>query len=95
MINYGQKNPIKDAYLTLNIEVDKLNTNCGTVLSMVESISPEANARRIDQHQDRLSVTALLKVKNIESTNRFSEEFQEKFPKGSISFIDDSSMPNV
>jgi len=83
-----------DANLMLNIEVDKINTSTESLLLMIESISPDANVRRIDQDQERLSVTALLKVKDAASINRFSKDFQEKFPQGSFSFIDDSSMPN-
>jgi len=83
-----------DANLMLNIEVDKTNTSTESLLSMVESISPNANVRRIDQDQERLSLTALLNLKDTESINRFSKDFQEKFPQGSFSFIDDSSMPN-
>ena len=83
-----------DANLIVNIEVDKTNTSTESLLSMVESISPEANVRRIDQDQERLSLTALVKVKDAEAINRFSKDFQEKFPQGSFSFIDDTSMPN-
>jgi len=83
-----------DANLIVNIEVDKTNTSTESLLLMVESISPEANVRRIDQDQERLSLTALVKVKDAEIINRFSKDFQEKFPQGSFSFIDDTSMPN-
>ena len=83
-----------DANLMLNIEVDKINTSTESLLLMIESISPDANVRRIDQDQKRLSVTALLKVKDAAAINRFSKDFQEKFPQGSFSFIDDSSLPN-
>ena len=83
-----------DANLMLSVEVDKINTSTESLLSMVESISPDANVRRIDQDQKRLSVTALLKVKDAAAINRFSKDFQEKFPQGSFSFIDDSSLPN-
>ena len=83
-----------DANLMLSVEVDKINTSTESLLSMVESISPDANVRRIDQDQKRLSVTALLKVKDAAAINRLSKDFQEKFPQGSFSFIDDSSMPN-
>ena len=88
------KDSTSDSNLMLSIEVDKIYTTTESLLSMVESICPEANIRRIDQDQDRLSVIALLKVKNATVINQFSKEFQEKFPYGSFSFIDDSSMPN-
>ena len=83
-----------DANLMLSVEVDKINTSTESLLSMVESISPDANVRRIDQDQKRLSVTALLKVKDAAAINRFSKDFQEKFPQRSFSFTDDSSLPN-
>ena len=90
----GHRNSQLDSNLILNIEVENIKTNTESLVAMVESISPSANVRRIDQNQDRLSITALLKVKDVSAVNRFSKEFQEKFPKGSFSFIDDSSMPN-
>ena len=78
----------------LSIEVNNKDTTTESVLAMLESISPEANVRRIDQDQDNLAVTAFIKVSDTNSINKFSKEFQEKFPDGRFSFIDDSSVPN-
>ena len=83
-----------DANLMLNLEVSSTDATTESVLAMLESISPETNVRRIDQNHQNLSVTALLKIKDAASINQFSKDFQEKFPNGSFSFIDDSSMPN-
>jgi len=38
-----------DANLMLSVEVDKINTSTESLLSMVESISHDANVRRIDR----------------------------------------------
>ena len=83
-----------DSNLMLNLEV--ANTDCTTesVLAMLESISPETNVRRIDQNHQHLSVTALLKINDAASIHQFSKDFQQKFPNGRFSFIDDSSMLN-
>lgn len=83
-----------DANLMLNLEVSSTDATTESVLAMLESISPETNVRRIDQNHQNLSVTALLKIKDAASIHQFSKDFQEKFPNGSFSFIDDSSMPN-
>ena len=83
-----------DANLMLSIEVNNKNTTTESILAMLESISPDANVRRIDQDQDNLAVTAFIKVSDTNSINKFSQEFQEKFPGGRFSFIDDSSVPN-
>ena len=84
----------KDSNLMLSIEVNNKDTSTESVLAMLESISPEANVRRIDHDQDNLAVTAFIKVSDANSINKFSQEFQEKFPDGRFSFIDDSSVPN-
>jgi len=83
-----------DANLMLNLEVSSTDATTESVLAMLQSISPETNVRRIDQNHQNLSVTALLKIKDADSIHQFSKDFQEKFPDGSFSFIDDSSMPN-
>lgn len=83
-----------DANLMLNLEVSSTDATTESVLAMLESISPETNVRRIDQNHQNLSVTALIKIKDATSIHKFSKDFQQKFPNGSFSFIDDSSMPN-
>ena len=83
-----------DSNLMLNIEVDQLNQSTESILSAIEAIAPDANIRRIDQDNETLAVTALVKVKDSTTINQFSTDFREKFPSGRFSFIDDSSMPN-
>ena len=88
------KHHTSDSNLMLNIDVDKSNTTTQSVLDLVHSLSPEANIRRIDVNENRLSITALLKVQNTHTIDQFSQNFQENFPNGNFSFIDDSSLPN-
>jgi len=83
-----------DSNLMLNIELDQLNRSTESILSAIEAIAPDANIRRIDQSKETLAVTALVKVKDSTTINRFSADFREKFPNGRFSFIDDSSMSN-
>ena len=83
-----------DANLMLNIEVDEGNASTKSILTTIETIAPDANIRRIDQDNETLAVTALVKVKDSTTINQFSIDFREKFPSGRFSFIDDSSMPN-
>jgi hypothetical protein len=83
-----------DANLMLNIEVDQLNQSIESILTAIEAIAPDANIRRIDQDNETLAVTALVKIKDSTTINQFSTDFREKFPSGRFSFIDDSSMPN-
>lgn len=78
----------------LNIEVDQENASTKSILSTIEAIAPDANIRRIDQDNETLAITALVKVKDSAAINQFSTDFREKFPNGRFSFIDDSSMPN-
>lgn len=80
--------------LLLNIEVDKENASVEKVLDMVESITAEANVRRIDQDENNFSIVALIKIKNSQELIKFSQSFESKFPKGRFSIIDDISVPN-
>ena len=83
-----------DSNLMLNIEVDQENASTKSILTTIEAIAPDANIRRIDQDNETLAITALVKVKDSAAINQFSTDFREKFPNGRFSFIDDSSMPN-
>ena len=83
-----------DSNLMINIEVATTDATTETLVEMLESISPEANVRRIDQDHNHLSITALLKVKDASVINKFSMDFKAKFPSGKFTFIDDSFMPN-
>ena len=83
-----------DANLMLNIEVDEGNASTKSILTTIEAIAPDANIRRIDQDNETLAVTALVKVKDSTTINQFSIDFREKFPSGRFSFIYYSSMPN-
>lgn len=80
--------------LLLNIEVEKDGTTPESILKIIESISPEANIRRIDRDQNHFSIVAFVKISQATEVSKFSKEFDRKFPKGSFSIIDDSSMPN-
>ena len=80
--------------LLLNIEVEKEDTTPESILKIIESISPEANIRRIDRDQNHFSIVALIKISAATEVSKFSKEFDRKFPKGSFSIIDDSFMPN-
>ena len=80
--------------LLLNIEVEKEGTTPESILKIIESISPEANIRRIDRDQNHFSIVALVKISEATEISEFSKAFDRKFPKGSFSIIDDSFMPN-
>lgn len=80
--------------LLLNIEVEKEGTTPESILKIIESVSPEANIRRIDRDQNHFSIVALVKISEASEVSKFSKEFDRKFPKGSFSIIDDSFMPN-
>jgi len=83
-----------DSNLMLNIEIEKATASTESVFNAIESIAPEANIRRVDHDEDTLSITALVKVNDSTTINKFSADFREKFPQGKFSFIDDSPMPN-
>jgi hypothetical protein len=80
--------------LLLNIDVEKENASLEKVLNIVQSITDEANVRRIDQDENNFSIVALVKVKNSQELINFSQNFESKFPKGRFSIIDDISVPN-
>ena len=61
---------------------------------MLESISPNTNIRRVDQEENNFSVVAHVTLGSKEDLIKFSTGFQEKFPSGSFSLIDDYCYPN-
>ena len=80
--------------LILNIEVNQQEAISDKILEMIESAMPNANIRRIDQNENLFSIVALVKIMDKETINHFSKDFQQRFPQGRFSIIDDSSMPN-
>ena len=86
--------PLSNGNLLLNIEVEKGTRSSDSVLNLVQSITPGADIRRIDQDQNFFSVVAIVKINNPSLINQFSKDFETQFPKGRFSIIDDSSVPN-
>ena len=80
--------------LILSIEVNQEEAISDKILEMIESAMPDANIRRIDQDENLFSIVALVKIMDKETINHFSKDFQQRFPQGRFSIIDDSSMPN-
>ena len=72
--------------LLLTVEVEKSNAT-DSVLSMIQSIAPEANVRRIDQNENLFSVAALIKINDTSTISKFSEEFEREFPQGNFSIL--------
>lgn len=80
--------------LLLNIEVGKETESIDSVMKLVQSITPGADIRRIDQDQNFFSVVAVVKINDPSLINQFSKDFETQFPEGRFSIIDDSSLPN-
>ena len=80
--------------LILSIEVNQEEAISDKILEMIESAMPDANIRRIDQDENLFSIVALIRIMDKETINHFSKDFQQRFPQGRFSIIDDSSMPN-
>lgn len=88
------KLPLSNGNLLLNIEVEKGTGSSDSVLKLVQSITPGADIRRIDQDQNFFSVVAIVKINDPSLINQFSKDFETQFPEGRFSIIDDSSLPN-
>ena len=86
--------PTENSNLLLTLEVKRADSEIKSVLEMLESISPNTNIRRVDQEENNFSVVAHVTLGSKEDLIKFSTGFQEKFPSGSFSLIDDSCYPN-
>ena len=84
----------ENSNLLLTLEVKRADSEIKSVLEMLESISPNTNIRRVDQEENNFSVVAHVTLGSKEDLIKFSTGFQEKFPSGSFSLIDDSCYPN-
>ena len=54
----------------------------------------EINVRRLDKGPDRLSLTCLARFEGLDEVRSFSTAFEEAFPEGRFTLIDDSAFPN-
>ena len=86
--------PTENSNLLLTLEVKRADSEIISVLEMLESISPNTNIRRVDQEENNFSVVAHVTLGSKEDLIKFSTGFQEKFPSGSFSLIDDYCYPN-
>ncbi len=95
VIDRAKKNrlPINDNLL-LTMDISNEETEVKKVLSMLEEALPGANIKRIDQEDNNFSIVALVKIQCKKTLLEFCGEFQEKFPQGKFSIIDDSVYPN-
>ena len=80
--------------LLLTLEVDSNGSRTQEVLDLLESLVPGANIRRVDQDKEAFSVVALIKIEDKNKLVKFSTSFQETFPNGQFSLIEDSVYPN-
>jgi uncharacterized membrane protein YdfJ with MMPL/SSD domain len=91
---FKKNHPAEGSNLLLTLEVNKGDSEIQSVIEMLESISPEASIRRIDQEENNFSIVSHVKIGSKGDLIKFSSEFQEKFPTGSFSLIDDYCYPN-
>lgn len=91
---FKKNRPSDNSNLLLTLEVKKTDSEINSVLEMLESISPDTNIRRVDQEENNFSIVAHVNLGSKEDLIKFSTVFQEKFPSGSFSLIDDSCYPN-
>jgi hypothetical protein len=91
---FKKNRPADNSNLLLTIEVKRVDSDIKNILEMLESISPLTNIRRVDQEEKNFSIVANVSLGSKEDLIKFESEFQEKFPLGSFSLIDDSCYPN-
>lgn len=90
-----KKAPEGNLLVTLNMPHEK--TSKGDIeqaTTMLTKICEEVNIRRVDKRSDLTSITCLARFDNLSELENFSKEFEEVFPKGSFTLIDDSAFPN-
>lgn len=61
---------------------------------LLGEICRDVNVRRIDKRPECISLTCLAHFEGLSEIRTFSTAFEEAFPEGSFSLIDDSSFPN-
>lgn len=83
--------------VTLNMphnETSKSKNEIEHATTLLTEISNEVNIRRIDRRPEQISITCLVRFDGINDMENFSKGFDENFPEGSFTLIDDSSFPN-
>ena len=75
-------------------EASKSKIEIEHATTLLTEISNEVNIRRIDRRPEQISITCLVRFDGINDMENFSKGFDENFPEGSFTLIDDSSFPN-
>jgi hypothetical protein len=83
--------------VTLNMphnNTSKSDNEIEHATTLLTKISDDVNVRRIDRRPELLSITCLVRFDDLHDMENFSKGFDENFPEGSFTLIDDSSFPN-
>jgi hypothetical protein len=89
----NQDQPI-DGNVLLSIEVNKQSGSIEEILALLRDEQFSLDLRRVDHDDKSLSITALAKFNTTENLVGFCEEFEQQFPDGKFSIVDDFSFPN-
>jgi len=93
----AKKSPQGNLLVTLNIPTSKTsekNSDIEQATTLLSKISNDVNIRRVDKRPDRISITCLARFDGIGEVETFSKNFEETFPEGSFTIIDDTAFPN-
>ena len=92
-----KKSPEGNLLVTINISpstTSENNSDIEQATTLLSKISDDVNIRRVDKRPDHISITCLASFEGIGEVETFSKNFEEEFPEGRFTLIDDSAFPN-
>jgi hypothetical protein len=92
-----KQTPEGNLLITMNMPPSNTSENDSDIEQatiLLSKIADDVNVRRIDKGSNRLCITCLAHFSGLSDVNDFSKNFEEAFPEGSFTLIDDSAFPN-
>ena len=92
-----KKTPGGNLLVTLNMPHEKTSESDSEfeqATTLLTKICDEVNIRRVDKRPDHISITCLARFDDLSEVEIFSKNFEDAFPEGSFTLIDDSAFPN-
>ncbi len=81
--------------ITLDLPVeDPLSDDLENATDLLGKICQDVNVRRIDKRPESISLTCLARFEGLTEISTFTKAFDETFPKGNFTLLDDSAFPN-
>jgi uncharacterized membrane protein YhiD involved in acid resistance len=94
IINNRKSEPTGNLFITIEVpRENNSDTKLDDILSSISEICPSIDIRKIHQDKMHFMIVAYMNFENKLKLSKFSEDFNNEYPNGRFTLMDDSSLP--